>query len=281
MSERWQREVRKLRDVEPGSGVWDDARARTPHRDDGLPPARQRIIAGAVAIAVFVGAGLFVWQTFRPSGSDSSPSLTQSVQESDREIEARVRELNDQIIALHSASGSQAQNAQSRYELVLERHAVCDAMVIAPLQPHSTFVEDFCSSTLRQAREGTGVSSHVQVFLSTLEEEIPLTERIIKGIFPGLTRSRLQKFDAEGPLYVYEFPTASALHDFRMGVSPDGMAIPTLHGNGTIELEWSPPWMYGDGRVLALYFGKSEATREALSDLLGRRFAPRKAVAQP
>ena len=66
MSERWQREVRQLRDVEPGPEVWDDAHTRTPHGDDGLPPTRHRLIAGAVAFAVFIGAGLFAWQAFRP-----------------------------------------------------------------------------------------------------------------------------------------------------------------------------------------------------------------------
>ena len=79
MNERWQREVRKLRDVEPGPAVWDDARSRTPH-GDGLPPTRQRLIAGAVAFAVFIGAGLFAWQAFRPSDGRGSaaPGMVES-----------------------------------------------------------------------------------------------------------------------------------------------------------------------------------------------------------
>jgi hypothetical protein len=69
MTERWQREVRKLHELGPSADVWDDAAARTPgtSADADGPSARKRVIAGVLAIAVFIAAGLFAWEIFRPS----------------------------------------------------------------------------------------------------------------------------------------------------------------------------------------------------------------------
>jgi hypothetical protein len=45
---------------------WEHVRARTPGPPP-VAPGRSRVIAAAVAFAVFLGAGLLVWTTFRPS----------------------------------------------------------------------------------------------------------------------------------------------------------------------------------------------------------------------
>ena len=71
MPKRWERELRRLDDVEAPT---DRIRSNAAHRPavsssgDGLPPRRQRITAGVVAVVVFVAAGTFAWQAFRPSG---------------------------------------------------------------------------------------------------------------------------------------------------------------------------------------------------------------------
>jgi hypothetical protein len=66
MTERWQRELSKLRAAELPGEVWD--RAQRGPTGDGLSPRRERIVAGAVAIAVFVAAGSFAWQALREAG---------------------------------------------------------------------------------------------------------------------------------------------------------------------------------------------------------------------
>jgi hypothetical protein len=80
VSERWQQEVRKLRDVEPTPGIWEDAMGRPPSgtSDDDHPPTRKRLIAGALALVVFIVAGAFAWQAFRPNDrlSFAEPSVS-------------------------------------------------------------------------------------------------------------------------------------------------------------------------------------------------------------
>jgi hypothetical protein len=66
MTERWQRELSKLRSTQPPGEVWD--RAKRGPTGDGLPPRRQRIVAGVVAVAIFLSAGAFAWNAFRPVG---------------------------------------------------------------------------------------------------------------------------------------------------------------------------------------------------------------------
>ena len=69
MTERWQREVRKLHELGPSTDVWDDAAGRSPgtSTDTDGPSARKRVTAGVLAAAVFIAAGLFAWQIFRPN----------------------------------------------------------------------------------------------------------------------------------------------------------------------------------------------------------------------
>lgn len=80
MPERWEHELRKLDEVEMPDGI--RARAEQGPRGEGLPPARQRIVAATVAFAMFLGAGVFAWQALRPTGGRapgedvSEPALT-------------------------------------------------------------------------------------------------------------------------------------------------------------------------------------------------------------
>ena len=70
MTKRWERELRRLDDVDaPTERIRAHAadRPTDPSHGDGLPPRRQRITAGVVAVVVFLAAGAFAWQAFRPS----------------------------------------------------------------------------------------------------------------------------------------------------------------------------------------------------------------------
>jgi hypothetical protein len=126
MSERWQQEVRKLRDVEPTPGIWEDAMGRPPSGtgDDDHPPTRKRLIAGALALVVFIVAGAFAWQAFRPNDrlSLDEPSVSdvlrircdaQSIevltpvvaaQPDGLHVDADVTGLTDPIVGLRSKS---------------------------------------------------------------------------------------------------------------------------------------------------------------------------------
>lgn len=66
MPERWEQELRRLR----GLDAPDDLRARALEGPRGEPPRppRERFVAAAVALAVFVGAGVLALRTFGPTG---------------------------------------------------------------------------------------------------------------------------------------------------------------------------------------------------------------------
>ena len=85
MPERWQQELKKLGAVEPSDDVWRRAE-QGPREPAGpsLPPRRQRIVAGVVAMVVFLAAGGFAWRALRPSsgrtvGSDHAAGPTVQV----------------------------------------------------------------------------------------------------------------------------------------------------------------------------------------------------------
>jgi hypothetical protein len=67
MPERWQRELRRLREVNVAPSVLE--RARTGPRRELPPPRRQRAIAVIVAFAVFIAGGAFAWHALRPRPS--------------------------------------------------------------------------------------------------------------------------------------------------------------------------------------------------------------------
>lgn len=80
MPERWERELQRLRTVDPDTAqTWE--RAQRPPSGEGMPPRRQRVVAGVVAFAVFAAAGVFAWQALRPPGhtvatGPSGPTVT-------------------------------------------------------------------------------------------------------------------------------------------------------------------------------------------------------------
>lgn len=65
MPERWERELAKLRRIDMRETAVRE-RIDRGSKDDGLPPRRDRLIAGVVAAVVAVAAGAFAWQAFRP-----------------------------------------------------------------------------------------------------------------------------------------------------------------------------------------------------------------------
>ncbi|MDP9327557.1 MAG: hypothetical protein M3P10_05035, partial [Actinomycetota bacterium] len=72
MSQRWERELRSLREL---PAPVERIRARSaagPSRLDsgGPPPGRQRLTAGVVALVVFVAAGAFAWRAFDGTRGD-------------------------------------------------------------------------------------------------------------------------------------------------------------------------------------------------------------------
>jgi hypothetical protein len=72
MSERWERELRKLDEVDAPTGL-SDRIAEGPTGGGGttLPGTRQRIVAGVVAFGVFIAAGAFAFVAF--SGGEPEP----------------------------------------------------------------------------------------------------------------------------------------------------------------------------------------------------------------
>ena len=71
MPKRWEQELRRLGDVPaPTKRIHArSTRPSEPRQGDGMPPTRQRVIAGVVAFGVFTAAAAFGWQAF--SGGDS------------------------------------------------------------------------------------------------------------------------------------------------------------------------------------------------------------------
>jgi hypothetical protein len=73
MTERWQRELKHLRKADPTDDVWTRAQRGPSGGGDPLPPRRQRIVAGVVAMSVFLTAGAFGWNALREHpGSDTA-----------------------------------------------------------------------------------------------------------------------------------------------------------------------------------------------------------------
>ena len=81
MPERWERELRRIRSVEPSDGLWERAEAGPtgPERPSS-PDRRGRLVAAVVSIAVIVAAGSGLWIAFghtsatAPGGGASSGS---------------------------------------------------------------------------------------------------------------------------------------------------------------------------------------------------------------
>jgi hypothetical protein len=70
MTERWQRELKKLRQLEPPSTTWSHVE-EGPKGDGPEASGARRLMAGVVAFVVFAAAGVLAWTAFGP-GSDQS-----------------------------------------------------------------------------------------------------------------------------------------------------------------------------------------------------------------
>ena len=71
MTERWETEIRKLRNVEPDPDL--GARFEEGPRGEPAPPTRQRVVAAVTALALFLGAGVFAVRVFG-TGTDEPPA---------------------------------------------------------------------------------------------------------------------------------------------------------------------------------------------------------------
>jgi len=72
VSEGWQQELRKLRALELSDGIWERAQrgsSTSPER-----PARRRVLAAGIALAVFAGAGAVAWIALRQLSRPANPS---------------------------------------------------------------------------------------------------------------------------------------------------------------------------------------------------------------
>jgi hypothetical protein len=82
MPRRWERALSNVPRLTEPDRLWREAAERAAHEDrpDPFPPRRQRLVAGVVAVGVFLAAGLFVWQAFEgagprpPAGDDPAPT---------------------------------------------------------------------------------------------------------------------------------------------------------------------------------------------------------------
>ena len=73
MPERWERELQTLRRAGPRADLWPRVE-EGPHGSPSAPPSgRKRLLAGGVAFAVFVAAGLFAWNAFQPAVQEGLP----------------------------------------------------------------------------------------------------------------------------------------------------------------------------------------------------------------
>jgi hypothetical protein len=73
MPERWERELQTLRRAEPRVDLWRRVE-EGPHGSPSAPPSgRKRLVAGGVAFAVFIAAGLFAWNAFQPTVQEGLP----------------------------------------------------------------------------------------------------------------------------------------------------------------------------------------------------------------
>ncbi len=77
MSERWRRELKKLRSVSPPEGLPDELGHR--ERIATPEPGRGRLLAGVLAFLVFGGTALLVWAVTRPEtrGGAPAPSIAE------------------------------------------------------------------------------------------------------------------------------------------------------------------------------------------------------------
>ena len=69
MTERWERELRSLRDAPAPLDALRERAQQPPRHESSSRSSSDRWIAGVVAIAVFAAAAVFVWEAFTSSGA--------------------------------------------------------------------------------------------------------------------------------------------------------------------------------------------------------------------
>jgi hypothetical protein len=75
MPKRWEQELRRLGDVPAPTGRIHarSTRPSEPRPSDGMPPTRQRVLAGVVAFGVFIAAGAFLVRAIDPTRPERAP----------------------------------------------------------------------------------------------------------------------------------------------------------------------------------------------------------------
>jgi hypothetical protein len=103
MTERWENEIKKLREFEPGADL--GSRVAEGPRGEPSPPARQRVVAAVTALVVFAAAAIFAVRVFG-TGSDGPVVIAPGPSAADGRI----------VIELSSGRGdSEGPEATMRY----------------------------------------------------------------------------------------------------------------------------------------------------------------------
>jgi hypothetical protein len=73
MTGRWEQQLHRLREAPVPLDRVRERAQQPPRPGSPLPPTRERVIAGVVAIAVFVAVAAFAWRAFTTTGDDTAP----------------------------------------------------------------------------------------------------------------------------------------------------------------------------------------------------------------
>jgi hypothetical protein len=76
MTERWEKELHKLREVGPSNDTWD--RAQQPPRGHGMPPGHERARAFAVVAVIVFAVAAFGWTSLRGGGTQTVTGGTET-----------------------------------------------------------------------------------------------------------------------------------------------------------------------------------------------------------
>jgi WD40-like Beta Propeller Repeat len=73
MTARWERTLHRLREVPVPLERVRERAEQPPRRGSPLPPMRERVIAGVMALAVFAAVAAFGWRAFTKAGGETAP----------------------------------------------------------------------------------------------------------------------------------------------------------------------------------------------------------------
>ena len=117
MTERWQREIKKLSTLEMPRDI-EEQMERGPG-PNSLPPRRQRVVAGIVAFAVFAAAGAFAFQALR-----------------NRKVPANAGGQQSSVVTIDLRAAKVAPTATLSYiDVTREGHASANCWTQAPQPP--------------------------------------------------------------------------------------------------------------------------------------------------